>query len=129
MPHPPQLSGSFDGFTHLPPQQSRAAPQAASHPALPELPPPELVLPELLLPELPLEPPEPPLLEAAPLDAPLLDAPLLEAPLLEAPLLEAPLPELLPAPSMDASSPGCTTNVEPPQCKPATTSPTSPIGK
>jgi hypothetical protein len=120
MPHPPQLPGSLLGFTHFASQQSRAAPHAGLHAPPPELPPPELVPPELPAPELlplelaPLEPPEP-----APLDALLLEPPLLE------PLL----PELPPEPSADASSPGRTTNAEPPQCKAAAIRPTNPIGK
>jgi hypothetical protein len=102
MPHPPQLFGSSAGFTHFAPQQSRAGPHAASHPAPPELPLPELALPELLPPEL------------FPLEPPLLEPP--EPPPLELPPLEPlPLPELLPEPSTEASSPGCGTNSAPPQ--------------
>ena len=57
MPHPPQLFGSFAGFTHFALQHSRPTPHAASHP-VPPLEPPLLVPPllELVLPELlPLE--------------------------------------------------------------------------
>jgi hypothetical protein len=133
--HLPQLSGSFKGLTHRPPQQSRPAPHVASQAAPPllELPPLELLLlvlpplePPVLDPLLPEPPPlEPPVLEPPPpleVDPPELAFPELEAPEPLAPppvLLEPAAPELdpptPPAPSTDASPPCRSVVVAPPQ--------------
>lgn len=93
-PQPPQLFGSLLGFTHLPSQQSRAGPHAASHPPLPASRWPELLPPASTEPLLPFELPP---LEPAPLEPPWpeLLPPLLVDP---TPELEAPLPELLDVP-------------------------------
>jgi hypothetical protein len=125
--HLPQLSGSFRGLTHRPPQQSRPAPHVASQPAPPllELPPLEPLL--LVLP--PLEPPvldplpeplpeplplEPPVLEPPPPDE--VDPPELAFPELEVPELLAPPPVLLdPAtPELDPPPPEASTDASPP---------------
>jgi hypothetical protein len=55
VPHPPQWSGLFEGFTHAPSQQIRPIPHAGAHapPEPLELPP--LVEPLDVLAELPLE--------------------------------------------------------------------------